>query len=83
MVHRSGELTCVVLMVQQGLSASFLLLGSLDFEPACQLSKRATPSVAQGDDSPSSFLLEAGVATQVGSHVCSKAHTHLTDLRRR
>jgi len=46
-----------------------------DFEPACQVSKRATPSVAQGDDSPSSFLLETGVATQVGSHVCSKAHT--------
>ncbi len=65
----------MVLVVQQGLSVSFLLLGSLDFEPACQVSKRATPSVAQGDDSPSSFLLETGVATQVGSHVCSKAHT--------
>jgi len=37
-VHCSAELTCVVLVMQQGLSASFLLLGSLEFEPACHLS---------------------------------------------
>ena len=58
-------------VVQQGLSASLRRLVSCSgWMAARHLSRNDMPSTAQADSWLSSFLLLAGLAMQLGSHVC-------------